>query len=161
MKRRLIKAGVLAVIFAAALVISSLVINRGIGDEIVEMGAPTVPRISFLVEGNRVNPLSGYVQDMEIPAMRDTITPLSADGSLSMSLEEGRSAVSGIRYEVYSMDGEEKYKEGEAELPAEGETAVLPLENILSGPLQEAVLKVMIKSFYFAFGLGPIGFAGL
>ena len=146
MKRRLIKAGVLAVIFAAALVISSLVINRGIGDEIVEMGAPTVPRISFLVEGNRVNPLSGYVQDMEIPAMRDTITPLSADGSLSMSLEEGRSAVSGIRYEVYSMDGEEKYKEGEAELPAEGETAVLPLENILSGPLQEAVLKVILDT---------------
>ena len=29
MKRKLIKAGVLAVIFAAALVISSLVINRG------------------------------------------------------------------------------------------------------------------------------------
>ena len=41
----------LVVIFVAALVISSLVINRGIGDEIVDMGAPTVPRISFLVEG--------------------------------------------------------------------------------------------------------------
>ena len=146
MKRRLIKAGVLVVVFVAALVISSLVINRGIGDEIVDMGAPTVPRISFLVEGNRINPLSGYVQDMEIPAMRDTITPLGVDGSLSMSLEEGSSAVSGIRYEVYSMDGEEKYKEGEAELPAEGETAVLRLENILSGPLQEAVLKVILNT---------------
>ena len=40
MKRKLIKAGVLLVIFAAALVVSSLVINRGTGDEIVDMGAP-------------------------------------------------------------------------------------------------------------------------
>ena len=121
MKRRLIKAGVLVVIFVAALVISSLVINRGIGDEIVDMGAPTVPRISFLVEGNRINPLSGYVQDMEIPAMRDTITPLGVDGSLSMSLEEGSSAVSGIRDEVYSMDGEEKKKKEKRDRPQGGE----------------------------------------
>lgn len=146
MKRKLIKAGVLVVIFAAALVISSLVINRGIEDEIVDMGAPTIPRISFLVDGNRVNPLAGYVQDMDIPAMRDTITPLSGDGSLSVNMEEGGSAVSGIRYEVYSMDGEEKYKEGEAELPAEGEAASLQLDNVLSEPLQEAVLKVILDT---------------
>ena len=134
------------IIFAAALVISSLVINRGTEDEIVDMGAPTVPRISFAVNGNRVNPLSGYTQDMDIPAMRDTITPLGEDGSLSMNLEEGRSTVSGIRYEVYSMDGEEKYKEGDVELPAEGEEAVLQLGNILSEPLQEAVLKVILDT---------------
>lgn len=146
MKRRLIKAGVLVIIFAAALVISSLVINRGTEDEIVDMGAPTIPRISFLVNGNQVNPLSGYVKDMEIPAMRDTITPLGEDGTLSMNLEEGSSTVSGIRYEVYSLDGEEKYKEGEAELPAEGEAAVLQLGNILTEPLQEAVLKVILET---------------
>lgn len=134
------------IIFAAALVISSLVINRGTEDEIVDMGAPTVPRISFVVNGNQINPLSGYTQDMDIPAMRDTITPLGEDGSLSMNLEEGRSTVSGIRYEVYSMDGEEKYKEGDVELPAEGEAAVLQLSNILSEPLQEAVLKVILDT---------------
>ena len=97
MKRRLIKAGVLVIIFAAALVISSLVINRGTEDEIVDMGAPTIPRISFLVNGNQVNPLSGYVKDMEIPAMRDTITPLGEDGTLVMSLE----AVSYAHLDVY------------------------------------------------------------
>ena len=146
MKRKLIKAGVLAVIFAAALVISSLVINRGTGDEIVDMGAPSLPRISFLLDGKTVNTLSGYAGDMEIPSMRDTIIPLGEDRSLNMRLEEGSSSVSGIRYEVYSMDGSEKYKEGKADLPAEGETTALRLGDVLSEPFEEAVLKVILDT---------------
>ena len=146
MKRKLIKAGVLAVIFAAALVISSLVINRGTGDEIVDMGAPSLPRISFLLDGKTVNTLSGYVADMEIPSMRDTIIPLGEDGSLNMRLEEGSSSVSGIRYEVYSMDGSEKYKEGKADLPAEEETTTFQLGDVLSEPFEEAVLKVILDT---------------
>ena len=146
MKRKLIKAGVLLVIFAAALVDSSLVINRGTGDEIVDMGAPSIPRISFLLDGKTVNTLSGYTEEMEIPSMRDTIIPLGEDGSLTMGLEEGRGSVSGIRYEVYSMDGSEKYKEGKAEIPAEGETVSLRIGDVLTEPLEEAVLKVILDT---------------
>ena len=146
MKRKLIKAGVLLVIFAAALVVSSLVINRGTGDEIVDMGAPSIPRISFLLDGKTVNTLSGYTEEMEIPSMRDTIIPLGEDGSLTMGLEEGRGSVSGIRYEVYSMDGSEKYKEGKAEIPAEGETVSLRIGDVLTEPLEEAVLKVILET---------------
>mgnify|MGYP007002744598 CR=1 FL=1 len=47
MKKKLIKAGVLLVIFAAALVVSSLVINRGSRDRTADMGAPTLPRVWF------------------------------------------------------------------------------------------------------------------
>ena len=86
MKRKLIKAGVLLVIFAAALVVSSLVINRGRGDEIGDMGAPSRPRISCLRDGKTVNTLSGYTEEMEIPSMRDTIIPLGEDGTLTMGL---------------------------------------------------------------------------
>ena len=68
MKRRLIRAGVLIVVFIAALVIGSIVINSGTDDEIVDMGSPTLPRISFTVGGTEVNPLFGYVQDMDITA---------------------------------------------------------------------------------------------
>ena len=83
MKKRLIKVGVLAAVFIAALVISSMVINSGTDDEIVDMGSPTLPRVSFTVGNTEVNPLFGYVQDMDITAMRDTITPLNPDGSLT------------------------------------------------------------------------------
>src|SRR5699024_1520164 len=114
MKKKLIKAGVLLVVFAAALVVSSFIINRGSEDQIADMGAPAIPQVWVTVNGQKVNILSGYVRDMDIPAMRDTITPLEADGTLDMTVEEDGNAISGVKYTVYSMDGEEVYGEGEA-----------------------------------------------
>ena len=146
MKKRIIKAGVLIAVFIAALVISSLVINSGTEDEIVDMGAPTLPRISFTVDGTEVNPLFGYVQDMDITAMRDTITPLGADGSLTMNIEDDGNDISDIRYEVYSLDGEDMYADGEADVPDEGEQVSLSIGNILSDEVREAVLKVILTA---------------
>ena len=146
MKKRIIKAGVLIAVFIAALVISSLVINSGTEDEIVDMGAPTLPRISFTVDGTEVNPLFGYVQDMDITAMRDTITPLGADGSLTMNIEDDGNDISDIRYEVYSLDGEDMYADGKADVPDEGEQVSLSIGNILSEEVREAVLKVILTA---------------
>lgn len=144
MKRRAIKAGVLIIVFIAALVISSMIINSGTDDEIVDMGAPTLPRVSFTVGETEVNPLFGYEQDMDITAMRDTITPLNADGSLSVNIEENNNEITGIQYEVYSLDGQEKYAEGEAEVPQEGESVNLRLANAVAGDVREAVLKIIL-----------------
>lgn len=144
MKRRLIRAGVLIVVFIAALVIGSIVINSGTDDEIVDMGSPTLPRISFTVGGTEVNPLFGYVQDMDITAMRDTITPLGTNNSLTMNIEANENEISSIRYEVYSLDGEDRYTEGKADVPAQGEPVSLQIGGILSDEVREAVLKVML-----------------
>lgn len=144
MKRRAIKAGVLIIVFIAALVISSMIINSGTDDEIVDMGAPTLPRVSFTVGEAEVNPLFGYEQDMDITAMRDTITPLNADGSLSVNIEENNNEITGIQYEVYSLDGQDKYAEGEAEVPQEGESVNLRLANAVAGDVREAVLKIIL-----------------
>lgn len=144
MKKRVIKIGVLIIVFAAALVISSLVINRGSDDEIVDMGAPALPRISFTVDGRQVNMLSGYVGDMEITAMRDTITPLESDGTLQMNLEADGNEISSIKYEVYSLDGGETYKTGELENVTPEEPMALELNDALGESVQEAVLKVIL-----------------
>ena len=144
MKRRLIRAGVLIVVFIAALVIGSIVINSGTDDEIVDMGSPTLPRISFTVGGTEVNPLFGYVQDMDITAMRDTITPLGTNNSLTMNIEANENEISSIRYEVYSLDGEDRYTEGKADVPAQEEPVSLQIGGILSDEVREAVLKVML-----------------
>ena len=144
MKKRVIKIGVLIIVFAAALVISSLVLNRGSDDEIVDMGAPALPRISFTVDGRQVNILSGYVGDMEITAMRDTITPLESDGTLQMNLEADGNEISSIKYEVYSLDGGETYKTGELENVTPEEPMALELNDALGESVQEAVLKVIL-----------------
>lgn len=143
MKKWLVKVGVLTVVFVAALVISSLVINRGTGEQVTDMGAPSIPRISFLVDGKSVNPLTGYVKDMDITAMRDTITPLEADGSLSFQVEKDGGLVSDIRYEVYSMDGKESYKESKADTSDDSGTVSVRLGDVMPGG-QEAVLKIIL-----------------
>ena len=144
MKKKLIKAGVLLIVFAAALVISSLVINRGSGDQIADMGSPTLPRVSFTVNGEKVNTLAGYVRDMDIPAMRDTITPLKRDGTLDIAVERYGNEISRVRYSVYSMDGKEEYgSEKEAELSEEG-TASLALSDGMKDSAREAVLKIVL-----------------
>lgn len=146
MKKRLIKAGVLAVIFIAALVISSLVINRGTDDDVVDMGAPSLPRISFLFHEKEINPLFGYVQEMDLTAMRDTITPLNEDGTLDMYVEKDGNEISSISYTVYSLNGEESYKEGTADVPADGETTSLSLGGALAGAGEEAVLEIVLET---------------
>ena len=144
MMKKLIKAGVLLIIFVAALIASSLVINRGSGDQIVDMGAPTLPRVWFTLNGEKVNVLSGYVRDMDIPAMRDTITPLEADGTVDMTVETDGNEISGVQYTVYSMDGEEVYTEGEAPELSDTGTVTLSLSDGLSDSVREAVLKIVL-----------------
>lgn len=144
MMKKLIKAGVLLIIFVAALIVSSLVINRGSGDQIVDMGAPTLPRVWFTLNGEKVNVLSGYVRDMDIPAMRDTITPLEADGTVDMTVETDGNEISGVQYTVYSMDGEEVYTEGDAPELSDTGTVTLSLSDGLSDSVREAVLKIVL-----------------
>ena len=40
-----------------------------------------------MMVGQNIISLSGYVDDMDIAAMRDTITPLESDGTLKMQIE--------------------------------------------------------------------------
>ena len=105
MKKKIMKAGILIVVFCAAVIISSLVINKDVSDEAADMGAASLPEISFYVGETEVNPLFGYVNKMEIPAVRDTITPLKSDGSLTVKVEKYGNKIDKLKYEVYSLDG--------------------------------------------------------
>lgn len=146
MKRRVIKGVILGVIFIIALIVSSLVLNRGAEDEIVDIGAASLPRVSFLVDDREVNTLFGYVDEMDITAMRDTITPLEENGTLQMNLKADGQKVSRIQYEVYSLNGEETYKTGEVEEITTDAPMVLELGDALSDSVQEAVLRVILTT---------------
>lgn len=146
MLKRIIKAGVLTAVFVVTLIVSSMVVNRGTDDEIVDMGAPTLPRISFMLEGSEINALAGYVDEMEITAMRDTITPIGTNGTLQMMIDPEGNKISRIVYQVYSLNGSEVYKEGKVEVPQEGEGVTLTLNDAFSASAREAVLKVTLTA---------------
>lgn len=136
--------GVLSGAFLAAIVISSLLTNRGTADLTVDLGDPTLPRVSFTVAGNPVNALSGYVNEMDITAMRDTITPLLENGTLEMTIQDTGSDIQGAWYEVYSLDGEKIYKDQEIRDLSEN-VVLLDLNGVLGESVTEAVLKVSLK----------------
>lgn len=144
MKKRVIRIGVLAVVFVVALIVSSLLMNRGTDDQIIDMGAPTLPTVSFTVSGTEVNTLFGYVDDMDVTAMRDTITPLASDGTLQMQIRADGNEISSVGFQVYSLDGEEEYAKGDAGKADENGTLTMDLGGALAEDVQEAVLKVTL-----------------
>lgn len=144
MKKGVKKAGILLVVFLAAIFISSLFMNSGVDDQIIDLGDPTLPRISFQKEGKSLNPLAGYVNEMDITAMRDTITPLEENGTLRMQIEELGNTITGVQYKVYSLNGEEIYLKGKQKDISE-ETILLDLQTGIPDEVSEAVLEVILS----------------
>lgn len=138
------KAGILTTVFVLAILISSLVLNQGTSDITVGLSDPDLPRVAFEVRNQRVNALEGYVDEMDITAMRDTITPISDNGLLNMYLETGGQEIAGIRYEVYSLNGEEVYLQNAVKELSEDQVT-LELGNALPEGVQEAVLRVALR----------------
>lgn len=143
-KKRLIKAGILAGVFLIAIIVSSLLTNRGTADLTVDLSQPTLPRISFTVQGKNVNALAGHVDEMDITAMRDTITPMEENGTLQMTVDADGNEIQEIHYEVYSLDGADIYKKGEVK-DLSDTPIQLDLNGALAEDVSEAVLKVILK----------------
>ena len=133
-------AGILAVVFIAAVIVSSLITNRGSDDLAVDLQTATLPRVKFIIDDLQINTLVGYKDEMDITAMRDTITPVNED-SVNMVLERNNNSIDQIRYEIYSLDGEEIYQKGTAK-EANGIVSI-PLDGTLTEG-QEAVLKITL-----------------
>ena len=105
----------------------------------------TLPGISFLVEGKEVNPLAGYISEMDVASMRDTITPVGTDGQLTMRIESFGQTVEEVRFEVFSLDGSETYQQKTLDSEV-GEEVVLDVKKGLDKTEREAVLKVELRA---------------
>lgn len=108
MKDRVIKVGVLSAVFIVAVLVFSFITNQGNSDMTVEMDAATFPTISFVSEGDEINHLVGYKNEMSIPAMRDTITPVNMDNRVEMHINLYEMKPKSLTYEVYTLDGKER-----------------------------------------------------
>ena len=137
--------GILSGVFLLALVVSSLLTNRGTADQTISLGDPTLPRVSFSVEDHTVNILAGYVDEMDITAMRDTITPVPDNGILTLGLEKKGNEIENVQYEVYSLDGGTTYLQDTVR-DLTGSSVTLDVNRGLPEGVQEAVLKVILET---------------
>lgn len=106
MKRAIIKGLVLGVVFAAALMILSTVMNQGNTDMTTEMGEATYPVLSMSIGTHRVGSLHGYAQAMDCAYLRDNLQPVSEDRKIDAQIDTFGREIGEIAFEVRSLDGE-------------------------------------------------------
>ncbi len=141
-RRYIIDAGILAAVFLAAIVIFSYVTNRdNTNDMLADMGTASRPQVSFSCNGNSVNTLPVYAKEMEITAVRDTITPVSS-GQLELRLKAYDNSVQSLDYTVYTLDGKQKLLESTVKQPQESTILTLDAEDLLA---EERALEIVLN----------------
>ena len=98
------------------------------------MSEAVLPIIYSYYGDIRMNPLHGYVEDMDTIAMRDTLTPLEEDRKLKLDIDTFGTEVSRISYEIRTMDMGRILENTEVKdwEKASVIKAVLPIENLLT-----------------------------
>ena len=105
MKRTIIRSCVCVVTFVAALIVSSMLLNRGNTDMTADMEPPRLPSVYVDVDGLRVNMMDGYLGEMEEEYMRGRLLPIGTDRKLSIGILTYGTQVESLAFEVRSADG--------------------------------------------------------
>ena len=138
-KKKLTDAGILILVFIAAVIGFSLYTNKGNANVTADMGAATYPQISFSYNGYTMNTLNGYAKAMDIPVMRDVVTPVLDQKVVGM-IETYDNQISSVEYIVYSLDGRQQLKNGL--LNFLGENFTLNFDDV--GLTEERVLELIL-----------------
>lgn len=143
MKEKVKRAGILTFVFLIAVIVFSFLTNQGNADMTADMGGATLPRIQIVSGEYKINPLVGYVSEMNVGKMRSTITPVDFQSGITLRIEEGVLPIKALTYEVCSSDGKEiLYKEKRKEI---GEEASLTFPGLELAD-REAILKLTLHT---------------
>lgn len=138
-KKKLTDAGILILVFFAAVIGFSFYTNKGNANMTADMGAATYPQISFSYNGYTLNTLNGYARAMEVPVMRDVVTPV-LEQQVTGVIQSYDNRISSVEYIVYSLDGQQKLKNGILNLL--GDDFTLKFDDI--GLTEERVLELIL-----------------
>ena len=105
MKKILIRIVVLVLVFAAAVFGMSKFLGKKSANTTEVMAQATFPLIYVNLNGKQMNCLHGYAQEMDVTAMRDTLTPIGDDKTVSIQIEPFENQISGVSFEVLTADG--------------------------------------------------------
>ena len=104
MKKALIKIGIVLLSFILTVIIVENLINTDESDLTTEMTEASLPVITTQYNGITLNRMYGYLTDMDLSYMRDTITPLSSGRKLTLCIDTYSTSVLGIAYEVRDVE---------------------------------------------------------
>lgn len=146
MKKKIIRLIVMIALFFGALITFSITMNQDNQDLTTTMPEASLPVLYFFHGDTQINELHGYVSPMDMTAMRDSITPIDDDWQLPLLIRTYGFRISGIRYEIRSMDGERlvakndvtDYEKSEEEIHAQ-----LKIQNLLEEDEEYLMLLIL------------------
>lgn len=104
--KKSIKPVVLLLVFFAALWGFGVTMNQTNEDMTTTMPGATLPTVSFLYQGVEQNELYGYVKEMDMTRVRDSILPLGQDREVSLCIQSYGAKITQAAYEIRSLDGQ-------------------------------------------------------
>lgn len=137
MKRWMKKIGILLGIFVAVVAVYFIATHKNeLEQEVVytSMEESQLPQVEMIMYGQRTNALTGYIQEMGNVQAREALTVLPSDRQLQVEINPSGSEITGIHYEIRSLDMERLVERTALESwdEADGKiTAVLPIQNVL------------------------------
>ena len=106
MKKTILKAITSLIVFAAALFVSGLVMNRGNVNTTSPMGRAELPVVYMTLGAERINELYGYTADPDIGLLRENITPLDDSRGVTFGIVKYGQHIKSINVKVRTTDGE-------------------------------------------------------
>lgn len=150
MNRMIKRIGILTGVFAAALCAFFFANNRWNSSQeqavYMDMEEAALPSMTMQMLGRDMNRLYGYRQEMNTTAAGENLTILPEDRALTVNITGG--SITGLRYEVRSMDRErlvERTEISDWQQTETGITATLPIQNLLTKE-REYLLKVEVDT---------------
>lgn len=138
MKKIIQRAGILFVVFLAALVVYFIGAHRTSEQEgavYSSMDESRLPVVYTEFEGKEINGLHGYVQDMGNRAAGEAISVLSSDRRLNLRIHEFGNTITEISYEIRNLSMDRLIERTELSdwSSTDGITTVsLPIQNLIS-----------------------------
>ena len=134
MKKGIIRAVVLSVVFLAAIVFFGYYTNQNGVNLTTEMPLPSFPMLKLEVRGSEVAELYGYADEMDMTSMRGAIIPVDEDRKVQANVHTYGRQIDDISYEIRSLDGSRLIAETTAtftQTDAENIGLDITLENLL------------------------------
>ena len=108
--RRLV---ILFCIFVGCLVAFSIQVNRKERTHAASFEGPSLPVVYMNVEGQTVNPMTGYLLELRETSERECLTPLSVDRGINLLIETMDHSIGSMSYQVTSLEDGELLENGE------------------------------------------------
>ncbi len=135
MKKKLIRAGILLVIFICGVAGFSSLMNYQSTDNKTDMETASSPSMAMMIEDTDVNRMYAYADDMDVRFVRDGLTPVGTDRSLKVSITPNGREIDSLVYEVCTSDGEQVIENNKIRSFTEEEDGRLTVEFTLSQPI--------------------------